>query len=180
MNRQIPKPFGRYRHFKGKEYQIICIAKDAETLEDIVVYQALYGECLCYTRPLSMFLSEVDHEKYPDVEQKYRFQEIDGTEGSVQEKSVKKSQGKSNRRLEIPEPKPGEADPALLAFLDADTIAEKSNVLVSVRHRITDRLIDDMAVTLDVVIPEGDVDTRYQQLLSSIKTMQRYETERLR
>ena len=55
---------------------------------------------------------------------------------------------------------------------------EKSNILVSIRHRITNRLIDDFAVTLDVVIPEGSVDVRYQQLLNSIRMVQKYEIER--
>ncbi|MDE6904146.1 MAG: DUF1653 domain-containing protein [Lachnospiraceae bacterium] len=199
MNRKLPRPFEIYRHFKGNHYQIICMARDADTGEDMVVYQALYGEYACYTRPLCQFLSETDREKYPDAQQKYRFQEIsvqeslksseinshvqsavkspEGEEQSSQENSHKTAE-KSNLQLEIAEPKPGEADPALLAFLDADSMEEKSNILVSIRHRITDRLIDDFAVTLDVVIPEGSVDVRYQQLLNSIRMVQKYEIER--
>lgn len=224
MNRNRPKPFQRYRHFKGKDYQVLCIASDAQTGEDVVVYQALYGDYTIYTRPMSQFLSETDREKYPDAEQKYRFQEISmtGSEGTGQQAvsqptrqqradvwsglqqasvsqesdsqppvhgdrgqgagyiSAKRDQGQGARKLEIPEPRPGEADPALLAFLDADTMEEKSDVLVSIRHRITNRLIDDFAVTLDVVIPEGSIDVRYQQLLSSIRMVQKYEIERPR
>ena len=63
-----------YRHFKGNLYKVLYLAIDTETNEDIVVYQALYGNKLIYTRSLEMFLSKVDHEKYPDVEQKYRFE----------------------------------------------------------------------------------------------------------
>lgn len=198
MNRNKPKPFQRYRHFKGNEYQVICIAKDADTGEDVVVYQALYGDYAVYTRLLSQFLSQVDHEKYPNAVQKYRFQEITGNladdtqqdtsctwtpgdrEQSKSQISTPRDGGQSTRKLEIAEPRPGEADPALLAFLDADTMEEKSDVLVSIRHRITNRLIDDFAVTLDVVIPEGSIDVRYQQLLSSIRMVQKYEIERSR
>jgi len=72
----------KYRHFKGKEYKVLDIVYDSETNNDeeykkVVIYQALYGERLKWARPYDMFNSEVDHEKYPDVEQKYRFEEID-------------------------------------------------------------------------------------------------------
>ena len=50
---------GRYRHFKGKEYEVITVAKDSETLEETVVYRALYGECGYWVRPLTMFCEMV-------------------------------------------------------------------------------------------------------------------------
>lgn len=62
-----------YRHFKGDYYLVIDTARDSETKELMVVYRRLYGDMTLWVRPLSMFLSEVDHEKYPKVKQKYRF-----------------------------------------------------------------------------------------------------------
>lgn len=81
MNRQV-QIGGLYRHFKGFISKVITIAAHTETGEKLVVY-----ECTgtgngsnhkngIYARPLEMFLSEVDREKYPDVKQKYRFELI--------------------------------------------------------------------------------------------------------
>ena len=63
-----------YRHFKGDYYLLVDIAKHSETGEDYVVYRKLYDDGSLWVRPLDMFMEEVDHDKYLEVEQKYRFQ----------------------------------------------------------------------------------------------------------
>ena len=70
-----------YRHFKGGRAIVLTLCKHSETMEDMVVYACMENgkdsnhKDGIYVRPLKMFLSEVDHEKYPDVKQKYRFEE---------------------------------------------------------------------------------------------------------
>lgn len=168
MMDQTPKPGELYRHFKNKLYQIVTVATHSETGEKLVIYQALYDDFGIYARPLDMFVSEVDHEKYPDVKQKYRFEKI-----TLKDKP---------EDMSAPDADEGQApDPRLMEFLDAATFEEKYNILVSMRDTITDRLIDDIAVVMDIVVPEGPLQKRYDDLKNTIKTRQYYEfSNRLR
>ena len=66
-----------YRHFKGDYYLVENLAHDSETGETVVIYRKLYGDGGLWLRPMEMFLSPVDREKYPDVQQEYRFELLD-------------------------------------------------------------------------------------------------------
>ncbi len=188
MDRHMPMPGERYMHFKHKPYQVLCVAKHAETGERVVVYQALYGEYAYYVRTLAQFMSEVDHAKYPDAAQRYRFEQIVAPEEKTEEEapaqSVRQTEDASALRPSasdaVEDGMEERANPLLLQFLDADTLEQKYQLIKNLGDSITDRLIDDFAVVLDLVIPEGGTDDRYQQLLSSVRMMQKFETTRFR
>lgn len=189
MMDQTPKPGELYRHFKNKLYQIVTVATHSETGEKLVIYQALYDDFGIYARPLDMFVSEVDHEKYPDVKQKYRFERITPqtkqTDMQVKSEAVRQSAAKmpeaGSVQVQTSKAQVADADddqapnPQLIKFLDADTLEEKYNILVSMSDTITDRLLDDMAVAMDVVLPEAPLMERYEDLKNIIRTRQHYE-----
>lgn len=72
---QLENYFGTiFRHFKGDLYLLLFLGKHTETEETLVAYKELYGECKIHFRPIEMFLSPVDKEKYPEATQLYRFE----------------------------------------------------------------------------------------------------------
>jgi hypothetical protein len=180
---RTPKPGEKYRHFKNKLYQIVAIAQHSETKERLVIYQALYGDFGVYARPLEMFVSEVDHAKYPEVTQKYRFERVDTPEAAaarLQIESMQKPEtqpaGETAGAATGTVSEPGETvNPKFMEFLDAETFDEKYNILVSMRDEITDQLIDSIAVVMDVSIPEGELTKRYDNLKDAIRTRRKYE-----
>ncbi len=220
-----------YRHFKDKLYEIITIAIHSETEEEMVVYKQMYGTFETYVRPLSMFLSEVDHEKYPNVKQKYRFERIgalkreDDEEEIVQKAPMKSKVEKKEEHKEeynvlekiskqeayeqikgvdsnleaknviiekvtteqedskVEEQSNLEADENLsflMRFLDARTYGEKLVVLEDITRELDDRTINNMAISMDLVIEEGTPEERLEELRDCIRTKAKYEYFRLR
>ena len=194
---QIPQAGEIYQHFKGKLYRIVALATHTETGEQLVIYQALYGEFQVFARPLSMFLEKVDAKKYPDAAGKDRFMRIPMAEAAAVPQPVPAPS-------EIPveprpaamssenpvEPRPAAAssespvepqpDPGLLAFLDADSYEEKLEVFASLEGKVDLHMLNAIAASLDLELSEGSLEEQYDTLKSCLMTLERYECNRLR
>lgn len=202
----IPMPQQIYKHFKGNLYQIVTLAKHSETSEMLVIYQALYGDYRVYARPLSLFTGKVDKIKYPDAKQEYRFElQSDRTgnyilaeqkeqSGSMQTPWQKKQEKDiiAEEQEEQPDSMLQDAlleqtgqeelkiDPLVLEFLDAGTYEERLNILAALHHRITDEMINTMAVAVDLEVKEGEIEERYLELRNCLLTFDKFECNRLR
>lgn len=188
---------GFYRHFKDKLYQVKGTAIHSETKEKMVIYQGLYGSYEMYVRPYDMFLSKVDHIKYPDVVQKYRFELIDIKTGKsleadyeennqnmesekLEELEELEESKESEKSEESEESEESEQDSKLIRFLDAYDYKEKLDILTSMRGELNDGLIDIMAESIEVAVPEGDITDRYNSLRKCLMAHTKYEGLRLR
>ena len=201
MMRSIPVPQQIYRHFKGNLYQIVTLAEHSESGEMMVVYQAMYGEFKVYTRPLSMFMEKVDKVKYPDAVQEYRFEQIStlSADRTTQPKELTAQPAELTAQSEdqtaepegltaqptdrIVQPADDEEcglDPLVLEFLDADTYEQRLNILAALHHRITDDMINTMAICIDVEVKEGDIEQRYEDLKSCLLLYDKFECNRMR
>lgn len=193
--RQLPKPGEIYKHFKGNCYRIITVATHTETGEKLVVYQALYGDYGVYARELSMFTGPVDKDKYPYAAQKKRFELVESgavdpvgqeeyaqvtvPDDAVWDTENRADAGTDKRQFTEKETESG-IDPMVLAYLDAGTCKEKLQILTAMRDRLTDEMINTMAIAIDVEIKPGDITERYEELKYCLATRERFECRRLR
>lgn len=161
MNRRRPKIGEIYRHFKGKEYKILCIALCTETKEEMVVYESLQGEKKYYVSSIESFMRELDHEKYPGYRQVYRFE--------LSRDLAREHQERKNSEEEL-----------ILEFLDLDENEEKAEFLQKHRGEVTDRFLTVVAESLEFAENSDTVEERYAAILRFLRTKIRYESRRLR
>ncbi len=180
----------RYRHYKGGLYQIVAVAVHTETEEDMVVYQALYGDYKIFVRPLKMFFETVKDDSDKEVP---RFAKADGAvvdgcksygePAQIEKKEAirlqKEDAGTVSEVVENESVAEG-INPFLLEFLDAESSAERLEVLHRMRKTIDNKTISDIAAALDIVIEEKDIDERIRDLENCLQTRARFETTRLR
>ena len=208
MSQSDPRVGEIYRHFKGNLYQSVAIATHSESRERMVVYQALYGDFRVYVRPYDMFISEVDYEKYPEVTATYRFTLVNPAtlraaapqaaqpaptarvHATPQPTPVARPQVEATPRPAVAAPQATTNTPSgedgvyqhMIAFLDTDDFDKKYEILseMDTMGELSNHVIDNLAAALDVVIPDGLLDYRIDQLRSCVRTRARYESLRLR
>ena len=203
--REKPKELEVYRHFKGRYYQVIAVARHTEYDEELVVYRPLFEQGSVYARPLSSFMSEVDKDIYPNARQQYRFTLASG-DGHGEKKAAEEAEnGTEKDRSPIIERKPREdgeyeeeaqerdreyydndtdpdsiLDPDLEAFLDEKSYAKKLDIFMLMRKKITEDMLNTIAVAIDINLTGDSLEERYMEALECIRTKKKYESDRLR
>ena len=166
MPQNHPEPGEVYRHFKHRDYQILHIGVDADSMERVVIYQAMYGDNIIYVRRESEFISSVDYDKYPEATERFRFTLIEKKQ-PVQEELQSQEIG---------------AIAVMMQYFDTDDYDEKYKLLkvLETESDLNNQIIDNIAAASDLVIDDGDLMNRFDELKRCIRTRARFETKRLR
>ena len=203
--RERPKELEVYRHFKGRYYQVIAVAKHTEYDEELVIYRPLFEQGSVYARPLASFMSEVDKDIYPNARQQYRFtlasgdghgekkasgEAVNGTEKDPDEAEERKPYENGEYEEEAPErdreyydndtDPDSLLDPDLEAFLDEKSYAKKLDIFMFMRKKITEDMLNTIAVAIDINLTGDSLEERYMEALECIRTRKKYESDRLR
>ena len=180
--REDPRPGEFYRHFKNRLYQIVTLAYSAETEERLVVYQALYGDYRVFVRPLAEFMSGVDHKKYPEVKEAWRFTRVTPagdapvTSGETPEPAGQ-APAPAAEAQGSPAPAPGEV---LNEFLDAKDRQVRKAVLLKNIGRLTQTDLDGIYTVCGIPAAGGSIRDQVQNVIRCLDMQDRYEGDRLR
>lgn len=174
-----PRPGEIFYLTKDKPYQIITMGIHKETCESMVIYQALFGDYGTFVLPLSKFLEEVQEENFkartPVISESKHL----GTDGPAfpsdeMEEAVATKMLSINKEYDSD----GKVNHILINFLDADSYSEKLDVITTHIKAMDDRLINDMAASLDCTVEEGPTEKRLQELMYCLKQLSRFEVRR--
>ena len=168
-----------YHDQEGRLVQILSQAVMRENGRAVILYQELFGSYARKVEYRDVFLdsmSAFDGERAQDGAQRLPGQHGGGfSETERRQAAEGTSDGEAASGMEG-----GSPQELLMAFLDAQTNTEKLEILHQMKDCVTDYLIDTMALSLDMEIPQGVLEDRYQKLIRSLRTVIKYETNRLR
>lgn len=157
---------------KDNPYQIITMGIHKETCENMVIYQALFGDYGTYVLPLSKFMDEIKGKA-----EKTLFNEKEETDKSLSNEIEENDKTIFNDKEEADESQ-GEINSILLSFLEADSYSSKLEVITSNMKAIDDKLINNMAASLDCTVDDGPIDQRLHGLMYCLKQLSRFEIRR--
>lgn len=196
--RENPKEYQIYRHFRGTYYQVLAVAKHTETEEMLVVYRSLYEPEKVFARPLEMFMGEVSQKPYPDTQKRYRFELVTGkeTEQQVKNSAVKvceedvSEKSETKLKTKLTEKIISDSiyedyddfviDAELEKFLDEKSYEKKLERLVYLKNKADDEMLNTIAMSLDLELSKTSTEEKYAEILDCLKTLEKYECNRLR
>lgn len=170
-----------YHDKEGRLVQVLSQAEMRENGRAVVLYQELFGSYLRKVEYRDVFLDNmyVFDGEFPQDEGTFLSDHIPEEKGFPKEKKGETTE-KNQDEEEISNMQEGSPQELLMAFLDAQTHSRKLEILYQMKDCVTDYLIDTMALSLDMEIPQGVLEDRYQKLIRSLRTVIKYETNRLR
>ncbi len=178
-----------YRHFKGNVYEVIALAVNADNREQVVVYKSLANGKV-FVRSYRGFVGEVNKAKYPDAGQTYRFELVSDEAPDPEEEDAVVIEPKAPKQAPpvgeksvyaAPVAANADVHPLLMEFLETKSFDAKLQILRRMEPEMTDKLIDDMAASLDVVIHDGDMSDRIRELKTCLTTFDKFDcSDRLR
>ena len=198
-----------YKHFKGSLYKIVTIAVHTETSDKLVVYQSVEKPERVFARPLEMFMSEVDHLRYPLVKAKYRFTLlVEETQSEPQDENESENKSEEaevviqNTDKECQKEETVEAgtddivnkddtavykedgelvlDPYVEAVLDEKEFSKKIENFEMLRGKCTEDMLVTIAISLDIQLSGETIEEKYAQILKTLRMHEKYESARLR
>lgn len=187
---RTPEPGKIFYLSEDKPYQIITMGIHKETGESMVIYQALFGEFKTFVLPLSRFKNEVQKDiiRIQNTNNELHSPELHGNKsdkeqktGYINDKQDKVKQDNEINDVGIQDKEPQEeVNAILLDFLDAQTYGKKLEVISANINEIDDRLINNMAVSVDCTVEDGPIDERIRELICCLNQKSRFEDKRLR
>lgn len=194
-----PKANEIYKHFKGNMYQIVDIAIDSETGNELVIYRALYAPFTTYARELSMFMSKVDRDKYPSATQEQRFELVvfddetknrceaitpntstTSTTSNSEETHVRVNSVNENRAVETVDERAAKSgiSPVLLRFLETEGVAAQIECLTEIREQLTPEIMTSIEFSIGMEEAQrGDVYERYRGVKNYLDLKRKYERQ---
>ncbi|MBH1939696.1 DUF1653 domain-containing protein [Mobilitalea sibirica] len=190
---KLPKQGDIFKLDVDKPCQIVTNALHSQTGENMVVYQELYGDFLTYVEPLALFLSKKNNASKDELCADNNHNETDNNLTVQSNSSIKSSDNKSNENNSnesntdntienvdnIKSVQEG-VNTLLMDFLEAPSYNKKLEIITSNRKHMSNRLINDMAVSLDCTVEDGPLENRIKELIYCLQAMARFEDRRLR